>query len=163
MDAGSLSMWLMAAVLGVIAFRRNQHREGLKIAWSYVVNMFPRMIMAILLSGFFSATVPPEIVADWLGKESGIPGIFFASLLGGITPGGPLICFPMVVVLYNAGAAIPPLIAFLTGWSLFSFHRVITYEIPIMGARFAVVRILSSLLFPPLAGILAALFGPSFL
>lgn len=159
MDFASALVWVMALLLGAVAYFRpgKLHLQGLTIAWKQALDMVPRMIMAVLVSGFFSVIVPAELVAHWLGKESGIQGILIASLVGGFTPGGPLISFPIVVILYKAGAAIPPLVAFLTAWSVFAFHRIIAYEIPLIGFRFAAMRILSSLVLPPLAGVLAAI------
>jgi hypothetical protein len=54
------------------------------------------------------------------------------------------------------------LIAFITAWSVFAFHRIVMYEIPVMGIRFAMLRLLSSLILPPLAGILAAIIEANF-
>ena len=164
MDLVSLAIWLVTLALGLIAFSRpgKLHLQGLKIALGYVYVMGPRLIAAVLVSGFFSAIVPTELVAGSIGKESGMKGVLIASLVGGFTPGGPIICFPIVVILYKAGAGIPPLIAFITAWSVFAFHRIVMYEIPVMGVRFAVLRLLSSLVLPPLAGILAAIIEANF-
>lgn len=157
MDYSSLVIWLMALILGAIAYfsPKKLHLQGLKIAWEQALTMTPRIIMALLISGFFSVIIPTDLVASWLGKEAGMKGILIASLVGGFTPGGPIICFPIVVVLFKTGAGIPALISFLTAWSVFAFHRIIAYEIPFMGLRFVIIRVLSSVILPPLAGILA--------
>jgi uncharacterized membrane protein YraQ (UPF0718 family) len=164
MDLFSLMIWGVALALGLIAFSRpgRLHLQGLKIAWNYFCDLFPRLIAAILVSGFFSVIVPTDLVAASIGKESGIKGVLIASLVGGFTPGGPIICFPILVILYKAGAGIPPLIAFMTAWSVFAFHRIVMYEIPVMGGRFAMLRLLSSLILPPLAGTLAAIIEAHF-
>ena len=164
MDLVSWLMWLVTLVLGLIAYSRpgRLHLQGAKIAWGYFYVMVPRMIAALLVSGFFSAIIPTELVAGSIGKESGMKGVLIASLVGGFTPGGPIICFPIVVILYKAGAGIPPLIAFITAWSVFAFHRIVMYEIPVMGIRFAALRFLSSLVLPPLAGTLAAIIEAYF-
>lgn len=164
MDLVSLGIWGVTLVLGLIAYSRpgRLHLQGLKIAWGYFYVLVPRLIVAVLVSGFFSAIVPTELVAGSIGKESGMKGVLIASLVGGFTPGGPIICFPIVVILYKAGAGIPPLIAFITAWSVFAFHRIVMYEIPVMGIRFAVLRLLSSLVLPPVAGILAAIIEANF-
>ena len=158
MNFAALLIWLIAFVLGLIAYSRpgKLHLQGLKIARKYAVSLFPMLIMAVLVSGFFSVIIPTDLVATWLGRDSGLKGILVASLVGGLTPGGPIISFPIVVILLKTGAAVPPLIAFLTAWSVFAIHRMIAYEIPLMGFRFTMVRILSSLFLPPLAGMLAA-------
>jgi hypothetical protein len=62
-----------------------------------------------------------------------------------------------VVVLFKAGASVPALISFLTAWSVFAVHRILAYEIPLMGIRFVVIRLMACALLPPLAGGMAAL------
>ena len=163
MDVVSLVIWSLALALGVLAYMRpgRLHIEGLKTAGKQAVTMLPRIVVALLISGFFSVLVPTELVSSWLGKTSGLKGIVIGSLVGGFTPGGPVTSFPIVVVLFKTGAGIPPLIAFLTAWSVFAFHRIIAYEIPMIGARFAALRLLCSIVLPPLAGILAAIVQAS--
>lgn len=164
MDVASLIIWSLAAILGGIAYSRpgKVHIQGLKKALSQMYARGPLIILALLLSGFFSVLVPTDLVAAWIGKESGIKGILIGSLVGGFTPGGPITSFPIVVVLYNTGAGVPPLIAFLTAWSVFAFHRIVAYEIPLMGVRFSLLRFLCSMALPPLAGILAAIVESGF-
>lgn len=161
MDPIFLVLALIALILGVIAYRhpKKLHMEGLRIGWQYIPTILPRIVMAVLVSGFFSVILPTDLVGTYLGKESGVKGILIGSLVGGFIPGGPIISFPIVVVLFKAGAGIPQLIALVTAWSVFAFHRIIAFEIPLMGFRFAMVRMLSSISLPPLAGILAILIG----
>jgi len=159
MDIPTLIIWVLALILVVISFGRpgRVYVEGFKKSLDYTMTMFPRIFMAFLVSGFFSVLIPTDIVASWIGKEAGLKGILVGSFLGGFTPGGPLISFPIAFVLFKNGAGTPPLIAFLTAWSVFAFHRVIAYEIPLIGSRFAAIRIASSLILPPLAGIFAGI------
>jgi uncharacterized membrane protein YraQ (UPF0718 family) len=157
MDAASLVIWLIALAMGAMALRRSGKlfREGMTRALGYVLTMGPRMVVAVLVSGFFSAIIPTNLVAAWLGDEAGMKGVLIGSAVGGLMPGGPIICFPIVFILFEGGAGMPSLIAFLTAWSVFAFHRIIAYEIPLMGLHFAMIRILASAILPPLAGILA--------
>jgi uncharacterized membrane protein YraQ (UPF0718 family) len=162
MDVANVVIWLIALSMGAMALRRSGKLfiEGVAGTLEYVVTMGPRMVLALLVSGFLSAVVPTDLVADWLGDEAGMKGVLIGSAVGGLMPGGPLICFPIVFVLFEGGAGIPSLIAFLTAWSVFAFHRIIGYEIPLMGVRFAMIRIFASAILPPLAGILTLLIGP---
>ena len=159
MDIPTLIIWLLALILIVISFMRSGrvYVEGFRRSLGYIITMFPRIFMAFLVSGFFSVLIPMNVVASWIGKEAGLKGILVGSFLGGFTPGGPLISFPIAFVLFKSGAGTPALIAFLTAWSVFAFHRVIAYEIPLIGSRFAAIRIASSLILPPLAGIFAGI------
>lgn len=164
MDTVSVSMWILAVIIGAFAYTRpgKLHVQGAKIARENIVVMVPRIVMAILVSGFFSIIVPTELVATWLGKDSGMKGILIGFVAGGLTPGGPIICFPIIAIMFKAGAGIGPLIAFLTSWSVFALHRLFAFEIPLMGSRFAMVRMLSSAILPFIAGISALLLEELF-
>jgi uncharacterized membrane protein YraQ (UPF0718 family) len=154
---GALVLWALALVLAFWALRRStaQARVAIATAGERFLEIMPRIGLALLAAGFIGALTPSEPIARFIGPDSGISGILLASLIGGFIPGGPMISFPLVVVLAKAGAGLPQLIAFLTAWSVFAFHRVLIYEINFMGWRFSAVRLVSSLVLPPLAGLLA--------
>jgi uncharacterized membrane protein YraQ (UPF0718 family) len=97
-------------------------------------------------------------VARYFGRTSGLKAIVVASAAGLITPGGPMVTVPFMVVLANSGMALPPLVAYMTSWSLFGMQRIISWEAPLMGWHFVAVRVISSLAFPVLAGWLVAVF-----
>lgn len=164
MDYATLSIWSIALVLGAIAYFRKDgsFRGGLSLAREQTRVSLPRIVMMMIVAGFFAQIIPAELVAHWLGKDAGLRGILVASLVGGLTPGGPIVCFPVALILLKAGAAVPALISFLTAWSVFAFHRVMAYELPFMGARFVMIRLGSCIFLPPLAGVAASLMMGSF-
>ena len=157
----TLILWLIALICALIAYRRGDgsFQRGMSIAWRYTLIIGPRIVMALLLAGILVALVPNETIARWLGQETGLRGILLASLIGGMIPGGPIISFPIALALFKAGVGMPQLVAFLTGWSVFALHRVIAYEIPLLGWRFTAVRLLVSLAMPPLSGVFAGLLS----
>jgi uncharacterized membrane protein YraQ (UPF0718 family) len=69
-----------------------------------------------------------------------------------------MVSVPLLVVLANSGAGMAALVAYMTSWSLFGIHRIITWEAPLMGWRFVIVRVIPSLAFPVIAGWLVAVF-----
>jgi hypothetical protein len=48
-------------------------------------------------------------------------------------------------------------VTLLTAWSVFALHRMLIYELPLLGFEFSRVRLLSTLLLPPIAGFAAML------
>ncbi len=159
MSGGTIALWLIAAVLGALALSRRdrRHRAGLTFALDRFVEIFPRIILALLTASFVSSLIPAETIAAWLGNDSGLAGILLASLLGGIIPGGPVIAYPVAVLLDTAGAGLPQIVAFLTAWSVFAIHRVLLFEISLIGWRFTALRLASSLPLPVVAGLLVGL------
>jgi uncharacterized membrane protein YraQ (UPF0718 family) len=83
-------------------------------------------------------------------------GILIGTLGGAITPGGPYVSMPVAAGLLKAGASMGTMVAFLTSWSLIAVARL-PLEVGIMGWRFTLIRMISTLIFPPIAGLLANL------
>lgn len=158
MDIGTLILALLAVALLVVAARRPETVAGpaLTAAAADIVKLLPRLVAMLLMAGFVARVLPGEVIGQAIGAESGLVGILVASAVGGFVPGGPIVAFPIVVVLFEAGAGVPQVVAFLTAWSAFALHRVMLYELTLLGWRFSVLRLASSAVLPPLAGLIAA-------
>lgn len=152
----SLVMLPLALVLAFLTFRKSPalFRSSMRSASVRFVEIIPRVSVAILAAGFVGKLLPAETVGSQIGPDSGFYGIALAAFAGGITPAGPIVSFPIIVVLMKAGAGFPQVVAFLTAWSVFALHRVLTYEIPMMGWRFSAVRLAASAPLPFLAAYL---------
>ena len=120
-----------------------------------LLRIVPLIAAGLLIGGFVQVLVPHDLVARWLGENSGLRGIAIATVAGILTPGGPIISFPLVLALAAAGADIGALIAYITSWSVLGLSRVIMWELPFMGADFAATRWAASLVLPFVAGLLA--------
>ena len=160
MSASIVVLWSLAALAGLMVWRRDPaaFRNSLVGGTNNIVLILPRIILALITAGFVSKLVPSETVGNWIGPETGLTGIFIACLIGGAIPSGPIIAFPLVLVLLQAGAGIPQIISFLTAWAVFALHRILMYEATMMGWHFAITRMLSSLILPIVAGLLAMAF-----
>ena len=134
--------------------------KGEQIFWNTIrhdtslfLKILPLLGAGILLVGFIQVLVPSNIVAKWLGKESGLKGILIATIAGAITPGGPMISFPMIIALKKGGADTGSLIAYLTAWTTLGLTRTLAWEIPLMGIEFTLIRTASSIILPVIAGL----------
>lgn len=152
-------MWAGAlALIGLAARRRDESlKRGLRIGGGYFVVMAPRMFLALFMAGFAAELLPGELISAWLGTESGFKGILIASIAGIAVPAGGVVAFPLALAMYKIGVGIPQLTAFLTTWEIFAIHRIIAWELPFLGPQFVALRVTSSFMLPPLAGVLAAL------
>lgn len=146
----------LALILSFLTWRKSPtlFRSSMRGAFHRFIEIIPRITCAIAAAGFIGKLVPGEIVGAYIGPDSGVYGVALATAVGAITPAGPIVSFPLVAVLMKAGAGFPQVVAFLTAWSVFALHRVMIYEIPMMGWRFAAVRLISSAILPPLAALL---------
>lgn len=152
MIAISLAL-LLAVYLKAPALAENGVRSGANL----MMDVLPRMIAAFLIAGLIQAIIPEEMIAPWMGAESGWRGLVIAMGLGAITPGGPMMQFPIVASLYKMGVGIGPLISYLTAWSVIGIHRAIVWEVPFLGARVVAIRLAVSVAFPVFAGWLSNL------
>jgi uncharacterized membrane protein YraQ (UPF0718 family) len=119
----------------------------------------PAIAIGLYLGGLAKGLADPEKIAPVLGARSGWRGLFLASALGAVTPGGPFAAFPIVYALFLAGADVGAVIAYVTAWSLIALHRVVVWELPLLGIDFTLIRVVSSLPLPILAGALARLIA----
>ncbi len=154
------SLAFLAVVLMLLVYRQDRAgpRRALKQGFRLAGRIAVTMPIAVVFAGFTGELLPHDTVAANLGAESGGLGIMLAGVIGGFMPGGPIVSFSTALVIYNAGAGVPQIIAFITGWSVYAFHRTLSYEIPLMGSRFALVRLAASLALPLAAGGLASAF-----
>ncbi len=129
--------------------------EGFRTAWRMSLAILPALAIGMVLGGMVQVLLPRELVAAYAGEDSGLTGLIIAAVAGAITPGGPFVAFPLVASLWKAGTAVGPLIAYLSAWSLLGLHRMLIYEIPILGPRFVMVRVLTVGVVPILAGFIA--------
>lgn len=131
--------------------------HALGTAKSLFLTILPSLGAGVLLAGLLQGLLPRDLVTRRLGENSGVPGLLLATLAGILTPGGPMASFPMVLVLAAAGADRGALVAYISAWSLLGLQRTLVWELPILGADFALLRIVACLPLPVLAGALARL------
>lgn len=159
-DVSFLILSALALLFAFVAYLKDPSlpalgtRNGLALLWFII----PRLVPALILAGMLQVVIPQETVARYFGNQSGLSAILMASAAGIVTPGGPMVSVPLLVVLSNSGMALGPLVAYMTAWSLFGMQRIIAWEAPLMGWRFVAVRTASSFVFPILAGWLVKVY-----
>lgn len=153
------AMILLVAGLAVVAYRREPHLplQGLKDGGLMIYETLPLLIVGFIFAGMIRAVLPMEVISKWLGTEAGFKGIMIGCVAGAISPGGPFINFPIVAALYKGGAGVGAVVGFVTAWALWPGTRMI-WEIAILGPKLSVIRLVSTVFFPPLAGMIAHFF-----
>jgi uncharacterized membrane protein YraQ (UPF0718 family) len=140
--------------------RRDGSAElGMRLAWRDFVDLIPRLAVGVIGSGFLARAVPQDVILAWLGPGSGVSGVSLAALVGALTPGGPVVGFAIGAAALKAGAGLPQVMAFVTGWSLYTLQRVLVWELPTMPRRVVLLRVAVSLPFPFVVAGLAWLEG----
>jgi uncharacterized membrane protein YraQ (UPF0718 family) len=156
MHAFDLIIYALAAAVTVAAYLRDPSLPGVgfRAGGQLLLDVLPRLVAALILTGMIQAMISPDLIQHWLGRGSSHRAILTGFVAGILTPGGPLVSFPIMAVFYKGGASMSALVAYMTSWSLFGFQRVLAWELPFMGTRFLLARVLPTLVFPILAGYL---------
>ena len=152
-------MGIIALILTWLAYNKgeSQHLIGMKSALTMTCQILPMLIFAFTIAGMIQVLLPRELVAKWIGAESGFRGILIGTIAGGLSPGGPYVSLPIAVGLLRSGAGVGTMVAYLTGWSLWAFSRL-PMELGILGWRLTLVRLACTFFFPPIAGLIAHYF-----
>lgn len=161
MRAAAVVMVVLAVALGALCYLRGgtaMVAEGLKSGGRSLVVLLPLLLVVFLLTGFVEVLLPREAVARWLSDASGARGLGVAWVAGALTPGGGPIGLPIAAALLRQGAGLGVLVTYLTSMSLLSFVRV-PLEFGIYGLRLTIVRVVSCVFLPLLAGLIAMVLG----
>jgi uncharacterized membrane protein YraQ (UPF0718 family) len=117
--------------------------------------MLPKVLAGCLIGAFVTLLLPRELVARWVGHESGFTGLVVAALFGFILPGGPITIYPVAGAFLAMGADAGAVVAFISSWTLIGYTRALVWELPFFGSDFVIWRIVEALPLPILAGLLA--------
>lgn len=154
----TILLWLLVIALAWATHTRTGRlRPALTRTWKQGRRLVPQLVLGVVAARLLVALVPPNAISGYVGEGSGLTGIVGASLLGVIMPAGPAMFFPIGKILLDNGADIPQVVAFVTAWLLFSAHRMVSFELPLMGGEFVARRIAATGLLPVLAGIGASI------
>ncbi len=156
--AGTLILAFAGIALLVAVLRRGRAatHDAAERALEQFAHVIPQLCVALLAAGFLAKLIPAQWVAGLLGPEAGWMALVIAAFAGPTVPAGPVLAFSIAALFERAGATPEALVAFVTSWSLFTVHRMVTYEIPLLGASFLRLRLLSVGLVPIAAGLIAA-------
>jgi uncharacterized membrane protein YraQ (UPF0718 family) len=143
----------IAAILSAMALKRGRvtFMKGVNDAKGQFLHLLPRLLIGILGSGFLAYLMPKDTVLALFGPNSGLTGTTLATLAGALTPGGPVVGYALGAAALKAGADYAQVVAYVTAWSLLTFNRMITWELPSMPPRLVLIRVIVSLPFPFLA------------
>jgi len=155
------TFWLLVAVLlglGFVAWQRGGPelvQEGLASGAQMLVRFGLIITVSFLAAGLAERVVPQEWVRSALGEEAGVRGIAVATAAGIVTPAGPFVSLPVAAAMLRSGASEAAVLAYVSGWALLALHRLVAWEVPILGLRFALLRYALCIALPLLVGIAA--------
>ncbi len=116
MDVLTLAMWIGTGTFLIFSFIKDKGKtkQALKMAFGMGKGMFVSILSIIFLIGFILTVLPPESIAEFVGKQSLLLATVISAAFGTITLIPAFIAFPLVGTLVNAGVGVVPAVAFLT-------------------------------------------------
>ena len=118
--------------------------------------MLPKVLAGCLIGAFVTLLLPREMVARWVGHESGFSGLLIAAFFGFLLPGGPITIYPVAGAFLVMGADAGAVVAFIVSWTLIGYTRALVWELPFFGSDFVLWRIIAALPLPIVAGLAGA-------
>lgn len=141
MDIFTIGIWVITAVLLLFSFVKDKEKtkEALKKALFMGRGMALSIFAVIFAIGLILAILPPEQIADMIGKQNALVSTIAAAAFGTVTLIPAFIAFPLIGTLVGAGVGIMPSVAFLTTLTMVG---VVTFplEKKEFGSKFAITR-----------------------
>ena len=159
MTTATFTLWIIAAGLFLVAWikKDGSYRRGAVQGWETFKRNAWTLIMAFSIVGFVNVLSPQSLIQEYIGPDSGWGGLIIAEGIGMVLPGGPYVVFPLIALIYSAGAGLAPAVTLITSWASVAL-LTITFELPFMGWRFSIIRWGLGLLAPFTAGAIVMLF-----
>lgn len=150
-DVILLGITLSIAIITLSIFPDNRDIV-LTTSWEFFVEMIWILPAVMILMGLFMVWVSKEMVVKYLGKSSGIKGIFLALFFGAL-PTGPLyVAFPMAAALIKKGARVSNVIIFLSAWACIKIPQEMV-ELQFLGLKFMAARLILTIIFVVIMGV----------
>lgn len=118
-----------------------------------ILDMLFLLPPVLIFVGLLDQWVKKETLIKYMGEKSGIYGILFSLLLGGVAAGPLYLAFPIAALLLKKGASIRYIVFFLGVWTTAKLP-VMVYEFVSFGVKFTLIHICFGLFFFYLMGII---------
>lgn len=150
---------LVAAVLVTLQSGLS-HMIGITIgALGFMMLLLPKVGAGVVIAATIPVLVPRNQISQWIGRDSGVLGLVYATLAGACLPGGPSMAYPLAASLLASGADLGASMAFVTAWNLFNLNRTLIWELSFLPPEFVALRVLLCLPLPILLGLLVRAMG----
>jgi len=150
-DWGLVSITLIIMITLLSVFPEKQE-VVITTSWKFFIEMIWILPAVMVLMGLFAVWVSKETIVKYLGKTSGIRGIFLAIFLGTL-PTGPLyVAFPIAAGLIKKGARISNILIFLSAWACIKIPQEMV-ELQFLGAKFMALRLVLTIVFVIIMGV----------
>ena len=157
MNITAILINLLTIILLIIAFiiDRSKTKQALKISVVAFIKMFPMLMIIIIVIGLTLGFLPPDVISNILGNQSGFIGILFTALFGAIMYIPSILAFPLSASLLENGASITVIATFIITLTMVGIITL-PLEIKELGKKIAILRTVFSFI---IAIIIAVIMG----
>ncbi|OJD58716.1 hypothetical protein BAU26_19615 [Bacillus sp. N35-10-4] len=127
--------------------------RALQLTGNSILDMLLLLPPVLLFVGLLDQWVKKETLMKYMGEKSGMYGILFSLLLGGIAAGPLYVAFPIAALLLKKGASIRYIVFFLGVWTTAKLP-ILVYEFSSFGATFTLIHIGFGLVFFYIIGLI---------
>ncbi|AKI97345.1 permease [Kosmotoga pacifica] len=121
-------------------------KKSLKIARNLFAKTFLQIIGVMALIGLVLAAIPPELIKKLLGGSNEVLSTIYGAIIGTVTIIPGFIAFPLSKSLYESGAHLIAIAAFITTLTMVGF-ATIPIEVRHFGKKFTFYRNVLSFVF----------------
>lgn len=132
---------ILSFVLTLVSFGldKNKTLMGLKKGWKMFQNIAVPFVNILILVSLVLYFMPPALIVEYLGPESGWLGQWVAAIVGSITLIPGFISYPIASVLIQKGASYTIVATFMTTLMMVGIVTL-PLEIKYFGRNVAVIR-----------------------
>ncbi len=131
----------LAAYAAVFVLDSAIFGRALQNTWMYVREMLEILPAVFVLSALITVWVPPNVILQNFGSDSGIRGKLMSVVVGSLSAGPIYAAFPITQSLLHKGASLANVVIIISAWAVVKLPMLIV-ESRFLGVRFAGVRYL---------------------
>ena len=136
---GKTALALLAVGI-VLLIDRDAGIQSVGLTWQTARTMLGILPPILILVHLFDAWVPKEVIARFMGANSGFQGFVWAALLGAFAAGPLYVAFPVVAMLLRKGVRPAYAIFLLGAWSTIK-APIFLYELSYFGPGFTLIHV----------------------
>ena len=139
MTALFINFFALICLLIALSRDRAKTKRALIIALKSFFNIFPTILLIIILIGLFLGFVPQSQISKIVGEQAGFWGILVVAFLGAILHIPSLISFPLAAALLKSGATVTSVAVFITTLTMIGMVTL-PLEVRELGKKMALLR-----------------------
>ncbi len=141
MSSNAIIFITLSVVLSAIsfAFDRKKTLMGFKRGWKMFQNVLLPFLNILILISVVLYFIPPSVITQYLGANSGVLGFSIAALVGSVTLIPGFVSYPIAASLIRQGASYAVVATFMTTLMMVGVVTL-PLEMRYLGRRVAIMR-----------------------